>query len=168
MGHTKFFPDAGFGMLKRKFRVTNVGYLNGIATVVQKSATMNHAQLVDDQQGNVIVPSYDWAEFFQGRTKKNALKASKMAHFRFSADSPGYVHVKKSSSDATTEQKIKLVKDISGTPDMSSLPDGLSVKRQWYLYNKVHEFCPEEFRDLVCPLARKRLLPSDDESFEDE
>ena len=173
VGHTKFFPDAGFGMLKRKFRVTNVGCLNDIATVVQKSATMNHSQLVGDQQGNVIVPSYNWAEFFQGRTIKNALKGiKKMAHFRFSADSPGYVHVK-NSSDATTEQKIKLVKDISWRPDMSSLPDeitpdGLSVKRQWYLYNKVREFCPEEFRDLVCPLPRKRLLPSDDESSEDD
>lgn len=63
VGHTKFFPDAGFGMLKCKFRVTNVGCLNDIASVVQKSA-MNHAQLVGDQQGNVIVPSYDWVELF--------------------------------------------------------------------------------------------------------
>ena len=82
VGHTKFFPDAGFGMLKRKFRVTNIGCLNDIASVVQKSATMNHAQLVGDQQGYVIVPSYDWVEFFKGKTIKNALKGiKKMAHF---------------------------------------------------------------------------------------
>ena len=61
VGHTKFFLDAGFGMLKRKFRVTNVGCLNDIATVVQKSA-VNHVQLVGDQQGKVMVPSY---EFFK-------------------------------------------------------------------------------------------------------
>ena len=174
VGHTKFFPDAGFGMLKHKFRVTNVGCLNDIASVVQKSAAMNHAQLVGDQQGNVIVPSYDWVEFFKGRTIQTALKGiKKMAHLRFSSDSPGYVHVK-NSTDAKTEQKIKLVKDVSWRPQMSSLPDeivpdGLSVKRQWYLYEKVREFCPAEYRDVVCPLPRKRPSPSsDDESSEDE
>ena len=56
---------------------------------------------------------------------------------------------------------------MSSFPD-EIIPDDLSVKRQWYLYNKVREFCPEEFRELVCPLPRKRLLPSDDESSEDE
>ena len=96
-----------------------------------------------------------------------------MAHLRFSSDSPGYVHVK-NSTDAKTEQKIKLVKDVSWRPQMSSLPDeivpdGLSVKRQWYLYEKVREFCPAEYRDIVCPLPRKRPSPSsDDESSEDE
>lgn len=33
VGHTKFFPDAGFGMLKRKFRSTKVGCLTDIASV---------------------------------------------------------------------------------------------------------------------------------------
>ena len=174
VGHTKFFPDAGFGMLKRKFRVTNVGCLNDIASVVQKSAAMNHAQLVGDQQGNVIVPSYDWVEFFQGKTIKNARKGiKKMAHFRFSSESPGCVYIK-NTTDAKSEQKIKLLKDISWQPQKSSLPneivpDGLSVKRQWYLYEKVREYCPEEHRDSVCPLPRKRQAPStNDESSEDE
>ena len=74
VGHTKFFPDAGFGMLKRKFRVTNIGCFNDIASVVQKSAAMYHTQLEGDWQGNVIVPSYDWVEFFKGKRIKNALK----------------------------------------------------------------------------------------------
>ena len=59
VGHTKFFPDAGFGMLKRKFTVTNVGFLSDIASVVNQSTTMNHAQLVWDQNSNVIVNSHD-------------------------------------------------------------------------------------------------------------
>ena len=105
VGHTKFFPDAGFGMLKHKFRVTNVGCLNDIASVVQKSAAMNHTQLVGDQQGNVTVPSYDWVEFFQGKTIKNTLKGiKKMAHFQFSSESPGYVYIK-NTTDAKSEQK---------------------------------------------------------------
>ena len=103
VGHTKFFPDAGFGMLKRKFRVTNVGCLNNIASVVQKSAAMSHAELVGDQQGNVIVPSYDWVEFFQGKTIKNALKdIKKMAQFQFTSQSPGYVYIN-NTNDARSE-----------------------------------------------------------------
>ena len=56
VGHTKFFPDAGFGMLKRKYKLTKFGCLDDIAKVVNQSASINHLQLVGDQQGNVIVP----------------------------------------------------------------------------------------------------------------
>ena len=28
---------------------------------------------------------------------------------------------------------------------------GLSSKRQWYLYEKIREFCPENFKDVTCP-----------------
>ena len=74
---------------------------------------MNYAQLVGDQQGNVIVPSYDWIEFFKDKTIKNALKdIKKLSHLRFTTDSPGYVFVKNCSDDST-ERKIKLVKNIS-------------------------------------------------------
>ena len=59
VGHTKFFLGAGFGMLKRKFKLTKVGCLEDIVSVVQSSAKMNYAQLVGDQQGNVIVPTYN-------------------------------------------------------------------------------------------------------------
>ena len=30
-------------------------------------------------------------------------------------------------------------------------PPGLSAERQWYLYTKIQEFCPEEMQDIVCP-----------------
>ena len=137
VGHTKFFPDAGFG-----FKLTKVGCLDDIAAVVRSSATMNYAQLVGDQQGNVIVPSYNWIEHLEPHITKTALKGiKKMAHFRFSSDSPGYVFVK-SSSDAIIGRKIKLLKDRSWIPQATSLPDetipnGLSLQRQWYLYTRV-------------------------------
>ena len=50
VGHTKFFPDAGFGMLKCKFKLTKVDWLDDIASVVNKSVAMNYAQLAGDQQ----------------------------------------------------------------------------------------------------------------------
>ena len=65
VGHTKFFSDARFGMVKRKFKRTKVGCLADIADVVTKSATINHYQLVGSQSGKVIVPTYNWVDFFQ-------------------------------------------------------------------------------------------------------
>lgn len=42
VGHTKFFPDAGFGMLKRKFRMTKVGCLSDISKCC-KSVCINES-----------------------------------------------------------------------------------------------------------------------------
>ena len=84
VGHTKFFPDAGFGMLKRQFRQTKVGCLTDIAEVVRKSASINHCQLVGNQRGDALVPSYDWADYFAEHTIKSALKGiKKMYHLNF-------------------------------------------------------------------------------------
>lgn len=170
VGHTKFFPDAGFGMLKRKFRLTEVGCLSDIAGVVNQSATMNYSQLVGDQSGNVIVTTYDWSTFFEDHTIKTALKGIKsMSHFRFTSREPGTVCVCKSSAAIKEdEKKINLLNDKSWRPLSSDLPsvvdpEGLSLTRQWYLHDKIREFCPSEVQDLVCPMPHKRPSSSLDE-----
>ena len=171
VGHTKFFPDAGFGMLKRLFKRAKVSCLHDIAEVVRRSATINHCQLVGNQHGDVIVPTYDWADFFAEHTIKTALGGiKKISHFRFCSSSPGVVYVRNTSdTPSSKEKKIVLLKDTSWLPQLSNLPpivppDGLSLKRQWYLYDKIREFCPIEDQDLVYPMPRKRLSsPSDNE-----
>ena len=63
-GHTKFAPDWCFGLIKRLYRRTKVSCLDDIVKVVEASATCNVAQLVGDQQGNVLVKTYNWLDFF--------------------------------------------------------------------------------------------------------
>ena len=132
-----------------------MGSINDIAEVVKRSASVNHPQLIGEYDGTTHVKMYDWSSFFESHTIKSALKGiSKMQHFRFTADHPGYVFVK-SSSDSL-ETKIKLLKDTTWKPDKHVLPEvitapGLSVEQQWYLFNKIREFCPDEVKDLVCP-----------------
>ena len=47
-------------------------------------------------------------------------------------------------------------------------PEGLSLTRQWYLYNKIREFYSPEVQDLVCPMPRKRpALSSNEDEDED-
>ena len=70
VGHTKFAPDWCFGLFKRLFKRTKVGSLRGVAEVVQHSGKCNEAQLVVDEMGDVIVPTYDWVSFFASWFKK--------------------------------------------------------------------------------------------------
>ena len=70
VGHTKFSPDACFGMLKKRFRRTKVSCLDDFANVVRSSADINHAQLVGTQSGEVVVPTYDWCSFLSSKFRK--------------------------------------------------------------------------------------------------
>lgn len=147
-----------------------VGCLSDIVSVVNQSASMNHSQLMGDQSGNVMVTTYDWITFFEERVIKSALKGIKsFSHFRFSSKEPGTVYIRKSCETTNNnEKKIKLLKDMSWRPSSSDLPqivtpEGLSLTRQWYLYDKIREFVPYDKQDAVCPMPRKRPSVSSDE-----
>ena len=53
----------GTGLIKRKFRHTDLSSLDDLARVVNESAACNLCQLVGTQDGTTIVPSQDWAGF---------------------------------------------------------------------------------------------------------
>jgi len=94
VGHTKFAPDWAFGLLKQRFRKTRVDCLDDLVRVVEGSAEVNHAQLVATQAGEVMVPTYDWAGFFEAPFKQTALRGIKSYHhFKFDAVHPGVVEV---------------------------------------------------------------------------
>ena len=155
VGHTKFAPDWCFGLAKQTFRRTKVDTLDDIANCVSRSSFVNVPQLVGTLDGTCLVPMYDWVGFFDKHMNKNALKGIKnMHHFRFTTTEPGMVYVKNSSSDE--ERKIQLSKDLSWSPSPDDLPDeivppGLSLERQWYLYDKIRDFCSDDAKDIVCP-----------------
>ena len=159
VGHTKFAPDWCFGLAKQCFRKTNVSSLDDIANTVSRSSFVNVPQLVGDLDGTVYVPSYDWSNFFEDHVIKTALKGiSQLHHFRFTATHPGTVFVKASSDGV--ERSIQLLKDPSWKPTATHLPpviipNGLSLERQWYLFDKIREFCADEAKDLVCPKPKQ-------------
>ena len=49
----------------------------------------------------------------------------------------------------------QLLRDPTVIPSSSLppvvLPIGMSSERQWYLYDKIRQFCPDECKDLTCP-----------------
>ena len=53
------------------------------AEVAEKSAVVNHAQLVGEYDGTIHVPMYNWSEFFEGHTIQTAMKGiTQMLDFR--------------------------------------------------------------------------------------
>ena len=151
-GHTKFSPDACFGLIKRKFRKTAVSCLDDLPQVVDESAECNISQLVGSQAGQVIVSSRDWARFFSSHFRRlDGIK--KYHHFRFERDCPGVVFLKKTAT-AEVEEQI-LLRDawnssVANIPPPIT-PTGLSYERKKYLFDKIREYCRDDVKDVVCP-----------------
>lgn len=96
-----------FGLFKQKFRRADVGCLNDIADIVRASATVNSVQLVGSQEGEVLVPAYDWTGFLAPQFKRIP-GIKKIHHFHFESQS-GKVDVRE-WSDSTTKS-VKLLRD---------------------------------------------------------
>ena len=158
VGHTKFSPDWCFGLLKQKLRHSKVDSLHDLVEVVDRSATVNVAQLTGTQNGEVVVKTYNWQEGVSPAFKKvPAIK--KLHHFHISKDDKGSVvlKVKEHINDS-----FRTIKNLIKSPIPQDLPDqivpkGLSLERRWYLHDKIREFCADESKDAVCPLPSEEL-----------
>ena len=154
-GHTKFSPDWCFGLMKKKYRRTKVGGLTDLIDVVNHSAVVNVAQPTGSADGEVVVPTYDWQEFFTPHLKK-VTGIKKLHHLRFESSSPGYAFVKERAGSQEVKRCF-LKKHAAGwKPKSDKLPSvltpaGLSLQSQWYLYEKIREFCPDSLKDITCP-----------------
>ena len=156
-GHTKFAPDWCFGLLKRKFRRSEVSCLEDLCQVVKDSTPVkrvNIPQLVAEENGDVYVNSYNWQAFFQPHFRTLA-GIKKLGHFRFTSESPGSVFYRETLADVETE--FRLTADVAVTLD--ALPDmpgiiprpGLSLERRRYLFNSIRPYVREDKQDVVTP-----------------
>ena len=130
-----------------------MGNLSGVADIVEKSAKCNFAQLVCSEDGEVIVPVFNWTSFFATKLKK-LIGIKKLHHFKFNSSNPGVVTAKERCD--TSETEINLLKS-PWSPCTSDLPPVIDPKpmtpeRQWYLYNQIRPFCPDNEQDITCPL----------------
>ena len=150
VGHTKFSPDWCFGLFKKKFRTTEVNCLDDLVHVVKTSASVNEVQLVGNQSGESVVNMYDWVGFFASHLKK-VPQITRQHHFEFLSTSQGTGVVREFGDSVESEYKLTTDSfSAAGLPEVIT-PSGLSLQRQWYLFDKIREFCNPESRDLVCP-----------------
>ena len=155
VGHTKFSPDAGFGMIKSKFRRTQVCSTSELCECIVNStpsSKVNRAQLVGTEQGMVHVPTYDWQSKFKAMQFKTIPCIKDHHHFVFSSAQPGTVAYK----DCDTDPEVLFIMTDCKSVSSSVLPDtiapsGLSPERQWYLYESIRPLVPEYAKDTICP-----------------
>ena len=53
--------------------------------------------------------------------------------------------------------KLNFIRNSSELPDSGCMPllvipRGLTPERQWYLFEKIREYCPDASKDMTCPL----------------
>ena len=109
------------------FHRTRVGSLEDLVQVVDQSAKANVAQLVGAQEGEVIVPMYNWSRMFKWRLRK----IKKYQHFHFSATCRRCISYKVESD--SEEEVVSLLLDPTWSPTQHDtpehvLPTGLSPK----------------------------------------
>ena len=146
-GHTKFSPDWCFGILKILFRRSEVNCLADIAKVAEDSSYVNSAQLCGKENGEIIVPIYDWTKYLAVFLKKlTAIKT--YHHFLFRENSLG-VNIKEYSDTEAIDQLLLKgdLPPVDGMPAQIQ-PKGLDAKRKWYLFEEIRPFISEECRDL--------------------
>ena len=136
VGHTKFAPDQGFGLFKRVFKRTTVGTIHDIADVVQKSAVLNHPQLI----GIMMVPHL--SNFTTGAALlKNIPLPSRVSANTNIAACPAVTLGLFLLKLPAMGRKDHSWKASRSTMPPLVIPAGLPLECQWYLYNKILEFC---------------------------
>ena len=91
----------------------------------------------------VLLSTFNWTDFFAPHRKK-VTGINKIHHFRFPFSEPGVVYIKEHSDEVVEKREVVL--KPGWAPDPSLLPSvipakGLSMERQWYLFDKIREFC---------------------------
>ena len=135
-GHTKFAPDWGFGLLKRKTRRTFVSSQADIEAATTASSICNAVQCVGTQDGDVNVPTYDWAAFLA-----NSYRAivGLLSYHSFSVSADVMV-VREYARSPANRLVIGKGPCPTGEPVVIA-PKGLSAERQAYLFKEIREFC---------------------------
>ena len=143
----------GTGLIKRKFRHTDLSSLDDLARVVNESAACNLCQLVSTQDGTTIVPSQDWAGFLSSHFAAWMVSRSTIT-YALSVGPSRVVFLKKT---ATAEEETRCLPWGVWSPSLvDKLPlvpatGALSLERRRYLFERIREYCREESKDAVCP-----------------
>ncbi|XP_062614900.1 uncharacterized protein LOC134276644, partial [Saccostrea cucullata] len=151
-GHTKCLCDSCFGMIKKKFRRSEVNGIQELEAVVENSAKCNTAVRYGGQVNGL--QWFGWDTFFNAYFKP--LKGiGKFHHFRFSAEEPGVVYARNTLEGPEVrvnllKEKVNIDKVVSGFPEVIA-PAGLSVERRNYLFNEIRAYVKAPYKDVTCP-----------------
>lgn len=156
VGHTKFSPDGYFGLIKQHYRKSQVYTFEQLANIVESSSKNGYNVCVGASEKKAPPIVYrDWTSWLSQYF--TVLKGiSNYHHFTITKNHPLILIVKEQKN--SNEIKIELSKKkfpYKKPPKIlpaQLFPTGLSLKRQWYLYDQIRRHIPSEVdRDLTCP-----------------
>jgi hypothetical protein len=157
-GHTKFRPDSYFGLFKKYYRrQDHVDDMDDLADCVRQCGQNVTCvpQLYQDWQ------YHDWNAFL-GQWFGPLVGFGRYHTFEFDQGHPGVMKMKTLPSDTNPTEMSMLragvaIKDIQEAYQSQVMPpvispNGLSLTRSLYLYEKVREYVRDpKKRDRVCP-----------------
>lgn len=157
VGHTKFSPDAYFGLIKKSYRRSKVYTYDHLVDVIDSSTTgnFNIPQTYRDKHGRENFQFRKWSSWL-GKVFTNLPGITDYQHFRIDADEYGKINVKR-SVDAEEETFFLLKEKTFQFDEKAEKPPcftskGLSAERQWYLYDKIRLHIPNEMdKDATAP-----------------
>ena len=164
-GHTKFWCHPAGGTFKRKWRKSRAASMQQLAEVVRASTPGGHnvPQLIPEDAPIFL----EWKEFFIP-VFCNIPDITQYHHFCFDAAHPGVVYLRKLVDKEEISFQMLRQPGFSFTVGELPMPTpnkGMPLEKQWYLYEKVRPYCPENTADIVCPepedpkSANPQLLP---------
>jgi hypothetical protein len=167
VGHTKFSPDGYFGLIRKKYRRSNVYTYDQLAQVIQDSSVTGHSECQRYQEFDSEGPTIlyrDWTAWLDQFFCKLP-NITNYQHFRLDSSNPGIVFFKERINSKELSfclLRPKFRKNLSAlkkTKPNRLMPDGLSVERQWYLHDQIGMHIPEKTdRESTCPKPRVRKV----------
>lgn len=161
VGHTKFSPDAYFGLIKKRYRRSKVYTYDHLVDVINSSTTgeFNTCQTYRDNQGQAVIQFKKWSSWL-GQIFKKLPEITKYQHFRTELNRPGEIVIKESVD--VREKTFSLLKNkpdrieekLRGGPSLHP-PKVFPAKRQWYLYDMIRPHIPSKTdREVTAPIPK--------------
>ncbi|EDN68038.1 conserved hypothetical protein [Beggiatoa sp. PS] len=165
VGHTKFAPDGYFGLIRKHYRRSSIyTYQDLVQTIINSSA---HGHNTCQPVGNYGTPTNsqpliyrDWSSWLLKFFKKLP-DITSYRHFKIEKSKPGVVSIKRAIDGEETEialvkRTIPFGKNKSFRRPSKITPKGLSLTRQWYLYEQIRMHIPNEpDKEMTCPKPKK-------------
>jgi hypothetical protein len=161
VGHTKFSPDGYFGLIKRHYRRSQVYTYEQLAHIIESSTKNDHNRCVQTSKSTSPVIYRDWTSWLS-KYFETLNGITSYHHFVIEKKYPSSILVKKQKDSEEfridiTRKKFPFSKSHQPKRLPKRLyPEGLSLKRQWYLFEKIRCHIPSECdKDKTCPKPKQ-------------
>nr|XP_022908321.1 uncharacterized protein LOC111419695 isoform X2 [Onthophagus taurus] len=149
-GHRKFTSDRFFGIFKAKYAISNIDTYEDLLKCVVQSSPGGYNKVVSSEK----VVWYEWDSYLKP-FYKSLIGITQFHHFIITTD---YVKPKQFADSEDVQSFQLLLKPIDGRMPEIIQPTGLSLERQWYIYNNLRSLVSDASKvDMVAPLSKREL-----------